>query len=55
MFGFGTTEIILVIATLVLFFGAKKISALAREVGEAVKHIRKGFSDDNNKKDKETN
>jgi len=46
MFGFGTTEIILVLATLILFFGAKKVSDLAREMGEAVKHIRKGFSDD---------
>ncbi len=50
MFGFGTTELILVILTLVLFFGAKKVSNLAREVGEAIKHIRGSFSDD--KKDK---
>lgn len=50
MFGFGTTELILVIATIILFFGAKKVSDLAREVGEAIKHIRGGFSDD--KKDK---
>jgi len=47
MFGFGTTEIILIIATLVLFFGAKKVSNLAREMGEAVKHIKKSFSDEN--------
>jgi len=50
MFGFGTTEIILVIATLILFFGAKKVSGLAREVGEAIKYIRGGFTND--KKDK---
>jgi sec-independent protein translocase protein TatA len=50
MFGFGTTEIILVIATLVLFFGARKVSNLAREMGEAIKYIRKSFSDD--KKDR---
>jgi len=52
MFGFGTTEIILVIAVFILFFGTKKVSDLAREVGEAVKYLRKSFSDDNNKKDK---
>ena len=53
MFGFGTTEVILVLATLILFFGTKKISDLAREVGEGVKHLRRGFSDDdNNKKEK---
>ncbi len=50
MFGFGTTELILVIATLILFFGAKKVSDLARELGEAIKYLRGGFSDD--KKDK---
>ena len=46
MFGFGTTEIILVVAVIILFFGAKKISDLARELGEAIKYLRKSFSDD---------
>lgn len=46
MFGFGTTELILVIITLVLFFGAKKVSNLAREIADSIKYIRKGFSDD---------
>ena len=46
MFGFGTTEIILVVGVIVLFFGAKKVSDLAREVGEAIKYLRKSFSDD---------
>ena len=46
MFGFGTTEVILVIAVIILFFGAKKVSELARNIGEAIKHIRGGFSDD---------
>ncbi len=46
MFGFGTTEIILVAGLLILFFGAKKVSDLARNVGEAIKHIRGGFSDE---------
>jgi len=50
MFGFGTTEIILVIAVIILFFGTKKISDLAREVGEAIKYLRGSFRDD--KKDK---
>ncbi len=50
MFGFGTTEILIVAGLLILFFGAKKVSDLARELGEAVKHIRGGFTDD--KKDK---
>lgn len=46
MFGFGTTEILLVAGLLILFFGAKKVSDLARNVGEAIRHIRGGFSDD---------
>jgi TatA/E family protein of Tat protein translocase len=33
-------------AILVLLFGAKKIPELARSIGEAVKHIRNGFSDE---------
>ena len=49
MFGFGTTEIILVVAVIILFFGAKKVSDLAREVGEAIKYLRKGFSDNDKK------
>jgi TatA/E family protein of Tat protein translocase len=46
MFGFGTTEIILIAGLLILFFGAKKVSELARNVGEAIKHIRGGFTDE---------
>ena len=46
MFGFGTTEVILVVGLIILFFGATKVSELARNVGEAIKHIRGGFSDE---------
>ena len=46
MFGFGTTEIILLAILLVLLFGAKKIPELARGIGEAIKLLRGGFSDD---------
>jgi TatA/E family protein of Tat protein translocase len=50
MFGFGTTEIILIAGLLILFFGAKKVSDLARNVGEAIKYIREGFADEKEKK-----
>ena len=45
MFGFGTTEIILLIGLFVLFFGAKKVSELAFNVAEAIKYIRGSFGD----------
>ncbi len=46
MFGLGPREIIILVAVLVLLFGAKKIPELARSIGEAVRHIRNGFSDE---------
>ncbi len=49
MFGFGTTEILIVAGLLILFFGAKKVSDLASSVGDAIKHIRGGFRDDEKK------
>lgn len=42
----GTREIIILVAVLVLLFGAKKIPELARSIGEAVRHLKNGFSDD---------
>lgn len=46
MFGLGSGELIILIAVLVLLFGAKKIPELARSIGEAARQIRKGFSDE---------
>jgi sec-independent protein translocase protein TatA len=46
MFRFGTTEVILLAILLVLLFGAKKIPELARGIGEAIRLLRGGFSDD---------
>jgi sec-independent protein translocase protein TatA len=51
MLGLGNREIIILAIILVLLFGAKKIPELARGVGDAVRHIRNGFSDED--KDKE--
>ena len=45
MFGLGPREIVILAAILVLLFGAKKIPELARGIGEAVRHIRGGFTD----------
>ena len=46
MFGLGTREIVILAAILVLLFGAKKIPELARGIGEALRHIKRGFSDE---------
>lgn len=46
MFGLGPRELIILAVILVLLFGAKKIPELARGIGDAVRHIRRGFTDD---------
>lgn len=46
MLGLGSRELIVLLAVLVLLFGAKKIPELARGIGEAIRHIRRGFSDE---------
>jgi sec-independent protein translocase protein TatA len=52
MLGLGNKEIIILAVVLVLLFGAKKIPELARGVGDAIRHIRNGFSDEGHKDDK---
>jgi len=52
MFGLGPRELIILAAVLVLLFGAKKIPELARSLVEATRHIRSGFSDEKDDKDK---
>jgi sec-independent protein translocase protein TatA len=46
MFGLGPRELIILVLILVLLFGAKKLPELGRSIGEAVRHVRNGFSDD---------
>lgn len=50
MFGLGTRELIILAGILVLLFGSRKIPELARSLGEAGKHLRKAFSEDNGDK-----
>ena len=40
--GLGAPEVILLIAVLILFFGAKKIPALAGSLGKAIGEFKKG-------------
>ncbi len=46
MFGLGTREIVILAGILVLLFGSKKIPELTRSIGEAVRELKKGFSDE---------
>ena len=53
MYGLGPRELVILAFVLVLLFGAKKIPELARGMGEAIRHIKNGFSDEEpNKKGK---
>ena len=54
MFGLGPRELIILAVILVLLFGAKKIPELARGIGEAMRHIKNGFSDEKDKTDKKS-
>ncbi len=49
MFGLGSRELIILVAVLILLFGAKKIPELARSIGEAGRQLKKGFSDEEKK------
>jgi sec-independent protein translocase protein TatA len=42
---FGVTELLIVLAILLLLFGARKVPELARALGETMKECRKGLRD----------
>jgi len=50
MFGLGIRELIILVAILVLLFGAKKIPELARNLKEAVVQLKKGLSGEEKEK-----
>ena len=43
MFGLGTTELLVILAVVFFFFGAKKIPELSRGLGRAVRNFKKGL------------
>ncbi len=49
MFGIGVPELVVVLVIVLVLFGGKKLPELSKGVGEAIKNIRKGFSDDEDK------
>ncbi|MCL2388827.1 MAG: twin-arginine translocase TatA/TatE family subunit [Elusimicrobia bacterium] len=46
MFGLGFWEIVLVLAIVVLIFGAKRLPGVARALGQSVQEFKKGVGND---------
>jgi sec-independent protein translocase protein TatA len=46
---FGATEIFIVVAVLILLFGAKKIPELARGIGQGIKEFKRATDDPDHK------
>lgn len=40
MFGLGGTELVLILVLIVLFFGARKLPAFARGLGEGIRNFK---------------
>lgn len=54
MFGLGTSEIILILCTILLFFGAKKLPELARGLGKGIREFKAATQDVNDTLDQAT-
>jgi sec-independent protein translocase protein TatA len=51
--GFGLTELLVVLAIVLLIFGPKRLKTLGSDLGSAIKGFRKAVSDDEKKPDAE--
>jgi sec-independent protein translocase protein TatA len=49
--GFGLTELLVVLAIVLLIFGPKRLKSLGSDLGSAIKGFRKAVSDDEAKPD----
>lgn len=47
---FGTPQLLLILAIVLLLFGGKKLPQLSRSVGESMRELRKGLSEGDGKK-----
>jgi sec-independent protein translocase protein TatA len=55
MFGLGTTELVIILAIVVLMFGGKKLPQLGKSMGNAITNFKKGLNEnpESDKKEKE--
>ncbi len=44
MFGIGTTELVIILAIVVVLFGARRLPELGSGVGKAIKNFKSGLS-----------
>ena len=52
MLGLGMSELLSVLAIVVLFFGGKKLPQLGSSLGESIKNFKKGMNEKDDDKDK---
>jgi sec-independent protein translocase protein TatA len=51
MFGIRSEELILILIIILVLFGGSKLPQLSKNLGEAIKELRRGFSEDLDKPD----
>lgn len=51
--GFGLTELLVILAIVLLIFGPKRLKSLGSDLGSAIKGFRTAVSDDDGKKPEE--
>lgn len=52
MFGLGTTELILILAIVLMVFGVGKLPQIGEGMGKAIKGLKKGLAEEGEQKKK---
>jgi sec-independent protein translocase protein TatA len=52
MFGLDTPDLLIILVIVLLLFGSSKLPQLSKSIGESMRELRKGFSDDSKVADK---